>query len=467
MRKWLLGSIGVLAIAACVGNDPVSTGAPGADGGGTTPGADGGSEDGGADACAASCKDDDTLIDCAGQEVACALGCSSTTKACRTFDPVGPVTEADLVLHTGELDVDMPATPEPVVIDTTSGSIKPLVGAIVRMGNTAADKREVVAGIGFERRGGVGIFTAKSWTLRNTIVRGDIPVAFVATTELKVLGHVSTACGEAGGGAAGDPRIGGGGDGVNDTAGGSSGGGGGGHGSAGARGGNALGKDAFPLNGGSLGAAFPFDAAELRGGGRGGVAGNPGGGGGGGVILVAAGSGVTIGDGVPVTYKPQGSTFTVPKGMHVGGCGGNGGRINGALPQKAGSGGGAGGLIVIEAPKLVIDANAGLAANGGSGGGTNTDGANGQLTDKPASEGVAFPGACATDANGGRGAAGATAAQPGSAPTGCGAHSFGGGGGGGGGRIMIRNRPGNVTDRAPTSILSPTSALEVQPLNAN
>lgn len=470
----------LLSMGACVGDDatPMNSGGndasaddatasdatTGDDGG--SPGGDGAVTDADSpgDTCTPSCKTADVLLGCDGKEYPCAFGCSSETKACRSFDPVGPVSPSDLAPHPGEADVDLPATPEPVIVDTTNGKITHLSDTI-RTANENPNVAQTLGGITFERRGGIGIFRARNWTLRNVLVRGDVAVGFVATTDVKVLGHVSTVCGTAGGAASQATQAGNGGSAQSDGSGGASGAGGGGHGSAGGKGADAIGDDDAPLNGGNAGPVFTFDPSNLRGGGRGGSGGNPAGAG---VIVIAAGASTKIGDGTTVNYKPGASTFAVPKGIHVGGCGGAGGRVTGSATQSGGSGGGAGGLIVIASPIVLIDANAGLAANGGGGGGTDGPGRDAALDNVPALGGTYYIGGCTTGASGGKGAAGTTGAEVGSPNTpSCGEYTYGGGGGGGGGRILIYDKAGNVDDRAPTSILSPAAAVKVEALSAD
>lgn len=472
-RRVALGTATFLwfSIAACVGDGAsISPNTPpGADvnGGNDASVSEGSVEDGDGnvdkgDACSTRCTSADNVMDCAGVERTCALGCSPELNACRTFDPAGPLVGGDLAENPAEGEVDLPATPETTIVDTATGAMthptKP-----TRAANVDPQARETLSGITFERRGGVAIFHARSWTLRNVIVSGDLPVAFVASGDVTIQGHVSTTCGQAGG-AAGDvvkPGNGGAGAGIG-TSSGTSGGGGGGHGTAGGKGADSIGDDDEQLGGGAAGPAFALDVANLRGGGSGGSGGSPGGRGGG-VVVVVSGTSVRVGDGVTVTYKsPTAPAVAVPKGIHVGGCGGSGGSSG----TKAGGGGGAGGLIVIEAPKVLIDANAGLAANGGGGGGTNTAGSDGKLENASTLGGnPADATACARGASGGKGAGGSSAAQAGTPNTpSCGEYTYGGGGGGGGGRIFVRNKVGNLDDRAPSSIVSPAAALDVRAL---
>jgi hypothetical protein len=467
----------MIAIAACVGDDPAvgsssgelpDSGTNGPDGSSSGSSGTSGSSGSSGDTCTPSCKNADVLLDCAGREQPCALGCAAEAKACRSFDPIGPLTAADLAAHVGEADINLPTTPEPTIVNTTNGAMTH-IGGPIRAANGDPSKREIVAGITFERRGGVGIFHARNWTLRNVLVQGDLPVAFVATTEVKVLGHVTTACGQAGGAAGTVAAPGNGGNAQSEGAGGCSGAAGGGHGTAGGAGASAIGDDDAILAGGPAGPAFTFDATNLRGGGRGGGAGN-GGGNGGGVIILAAGGSAKIGDGLTVSYKPPTSfAVTVRKGINVGGCGGAGGRLPPpSVAQTGGSGGGAGGLIVVEAPIVLIDANSGLGTNGGGGGGTNSAGADAKIDEAPALAGEFFLGGCTTGANGGIGAAGASAAEPGKPNTpSCGEYTYAGGGGGGGGRILIRNKVGNVNDRAPSSVLTPAAGLDVKAITAH
>lgn len=121
-------------------------------------------------------------------------------------------------------------------------------------------------------------------------------------------------------------------------------------------------------------------------------------------------------------------------------------------PCDAGSGGGAGGAILVEAARLELPPTAGLAANGGSGAcgwlGSGNDGAVSELS-SGGQDCVQLSGV----GSGGNGGAGSGAGANG----GAGANS-GGGGGGGAGRIRI-NLPAGVTFDPGPPIVSPTPSL--------
>lgn len=380
-------------------------------------------------------------------------GCVESTRSCRAFDPAGPTTAADLAAHVGELDIDLPLTAAATVVSTTNGALTH-PSATVRPANVSLNTAETTGGITFERRGGVALFRARSWKLRNVFIEGDLPAVFVATTTIEVLGHVAARCGQVGGAT----PEGQGGSGQADGTAGASGGGGGGHGTAGAKGADSVGDDDAFLAGGAAGALFDFDPARIRGGGSGGN-GLVGGGGGGAVVLVA-GTRVTIGDGVSTSWVGPGgsSPVNVLKGINVGGCGGG-----------PGAGGGAGGLAVVEAPIVELTPNAGIAANGGGGGGTGSGGAAGRLDSATPYGGAAGAGdPCRVGAVGGNGAFGSTLPTAGSRNTPpCGEYEYSAGSGGGAGRIVIRTQSGSLGNAgapAPTTVLSPTFGLSVSAL---
>lgn len=485
-----------LVVAACVGSEPdgaspVGSGSSGGASSGQTgsSSSSGGSSSSGAsgDACSgATCSNADTLRACDGAEVACALGCSADPERgaiCNGFDPTGPASPADLEPHPGELAIDLPVSLRTIVFDTQTGSIvltpdgEPEL--VIRPGNADPDVGEQLSGIWFERRAGVGLFRAHSWTLRNGWILGDLPAAFVASTTIDVLGHTIAACGQVGGASFSDEvHPGNGRSGAGAPSAGASGGGGGGHHTAGRSGGDALASGGGALAAGPGGAAVAYDPAQLRGGGRGGhggayVAGasplTAQGGGGGGVVLLAAGARIRIGDGTPIPVVVPGYIARdLPKGINVGGCGGHGGLFDEDDPARGGGGGGAGGLLVLEAPVLELHPNAGLAANGGGGGGSGHSGGLAQLAAVPTSGGPASTEVCGIGAEGGRGAGGGEAAGAGRGRSGngCGspAANYAGGGGGGAGRVRLANRTGALPELPASTILSPTAGATVTSL---
>ena len=239
-----------------------------------------------------------------------------------------------------------------------------------------------------------------------------------------------------------------------------SGGGGAGHGLPGKRGGDALcdGVDCTVAVGGGGGVAHGEETLPVLRGGSGG-GGNScavygdrpsAGGGGGGAVQI---------------YSQESIVFAETGGIHAGGGGGGRGTIGDlicdppifTIRHQSGSGGGAGGAIFLQAPRIT---NHGiLAANGGGGGGSAGDGTgggdgNGQdavLDATPASGGTAGGGT--RGAAGGAGGALYAPAEPGGdAPASADNDGNGGGGGGAVGRIVIVSDAGGFDD---SGVISP------------
>jgi hypothetical protein len=458
------GSIGPDASDVTMGNDVVTT-----DTGTCTPG------------CVA---DASTLRACNGNtptDTPCNLGClSNTTAHCGVFNPTGFV-EPDDFNPTGLKDFDPFAAdagnsatiggPFSYVFHTDTGQIEDVSNGIdngpIRPANATASVMTVdgPTGIGYRLasdEGGankLGIFVFKDLYLRGGEFHftGPNPVAFVAQQDMLISGVINVAdtgladvgCYAAAGGGAGASYntsasgLGGGGGGTQGSSSGS-GGGGGGSGAMGAVGGNnEPGSGAGELHGGAGGAPFSggFDPL-LGGGGAGGGGGqyNGSGGAGGGALALFANGTITITQGAGKQ-----------SGVNAGGCGAAG---NGTFYMNGG--GGAGGAILVQAPTVIGIGDAGLAANGGSGGCNSTlGGVRGTISLTPA-PGSAAGGACAAGGNGG---AGTTAATAGQTPSSTG---YGGGGGGGVGRIQIATHTSYVVDGG--FVLSPPPSVVPLPI---
>lgn len=222
--------------------------------------------------------------------------------------------------------------------------------------------------------------------------------------------------------------------------------GGGGNAGAGGDGGSA--GTGQGQHAGSRGATSPVLSTlePLRGGCAGGYLAETGGSGGGALQMVS-GSRISLGAGAAI----------------------NAGGAGGSTPLSsygAGGGGGAGGGILLEAPVIELGARAGLAANGGGGGGAGGNpGAPGRVSLEPAPGGVGCRNDDTACSSGGAGAANNVAARSGvAAIPRTGAEPQAGGGGGGIGVIRINTRDATYV-AAPEVILSPTpttGALEVR-----
>ena len=367
-------------------------------------------------------------------DIACGWGCEPGSAAhCKHVVPSGSggvemngVTPADVA---GDM-----------LSDTTLVDGETLDSDFGRIG-TAANANEhhsptegIENGIDFRFRGPISMWRFKSLTINGTITLvGKRPIALVSDGPVVINGAIiaSGLCssfvagpgGFNGGSAAGQDGLApattmGGGEGAPTAA---SGGGGGGYGTAGGSGEAAIG-------------GMPYGDPQITSlfGGAGGGAGSGGmnfgrGGGGGGALQVVTNTSVVITAG----------------GINAGGCGGKAGTGG----NDSGGAGGAGGTILIEAPTVTI--NGALAVNGGGGGGGGggnaKPGGNGTLDRTPALAGDPD----GNDEQGGSGAAGNVAAQPGGTGTNP------GGGGGGVGRIRINTRNGSGADLT-NATLSPS-----------
>ena len=374
-----------------------------------------------------ACAGDNTVRSCAGPGVqssdeTCTWSCidgAPNTAHCGAFSPSGGAVLAGDLLPNPQLDVDVAATVD-VTIDTNSGAIS---GGISRAPITGFS-----AGIGYQLRNNVAVFTLKSLHVHNVVVGGDHALAFAAAGDIVIDGVIdlrgAPVCA---GSKAGPGGNNGGSGGTQDgKAGGNNKGGGGG-----ARGGNG---GAGGGNAGSGGTKLGDDLiSTLIGGGGGGTGGGGGGGvggGGGGAIQLVSNSAVKIVTGA---------------GINAGGCGGSGG---GGGSKDSGGGGGAGGAILIEAPSVAIAGT--LAANGGGGGGGKSAPA-GQPGGLEALR--AAGGAKAGTSRGGDGGAGTTF------DGGTGQSSTNSGGGGGGvGKIRINVRPKTTPVTMGATISPPLGA---------
>lgn len=415
--------------------------------------------------CTATKCEGNDLVDCNGARTTCALGCRSETDGprCATFEPQGPVTVADM-RRTGLADVVLTTAH---VVDVTSGEIRTTGGASLRQANDDPAQDQIKNNIAFRVENGVAIFVAKNVTFSGAVsfegtsggnvgpAYATLPVVFVATDDLHVSTLLQVPCGSLGGGSGGIPGVVPGG-GSEAGAGGGPGGGkrgdsqtgsGGGHGTAGGQAGASgsgvslvVGASGGQLNNGT----FVLAGGSGGGGGTGGDGANvknSKGGAGGGAIALVAGNKLWLGDG------------SSTHGINAGGCGGK--PFVGGSIQAAGSGGGAGGFVSLEAPVIQAAAKSGIAANGGGGSGWGVDGASagkdGQFSASAATGGGSGKSPATCNGFGGAGAAAdSPTATPGvngktsSQDTSC-TTSHGGGGGGGIGRIVISSLTGDVT----------------------
>lgn len=477
---------------ACVGDDTapgnVTGPDPDLDGGGSTEaGADASppsndaappsndassTNDSGPDCKATKCDGDD-IVDCNGARTKCELGCRSEEEGprCATFEPQGPATVADM-RRTGLADLVLTTAQ---VIDVRSGEIRTSGGASLRQANDDPAQNQVKNNVAFRVESGVAIFIAKNITFNGAVsfegteggnvdpAYATLPVMFVATNDLRINALLDIPCGSLGGGVGGIPGVvpaggteagAGGGPGAGKR-GESKTGSGGGHGTVGGQAGAAgsgpglvAGAAGGPTNNGT----FVLAGGSGGGGGVGGDGAgvkNSKGGAGGGAIAFVAGNTLWLGDG------------TAAQGVNAKGCGGKslvGGQIN-----VAGSGGGSGGFVSLEAPVVQAAAKSGLAANGGGGSGWGASnaapGKDGQFSTSPAPGGGSGT-AHACNGFGGAGAAGdnptAVSGVNGKTSTenvNC-ATSSGGGGGGGIGRIVISSLSGDVTAAEPASFFT-------------
>ncbi len=366
-------------------------------------------------------------------EQACAWGCTASGSACAALVPGGgTVLPADL-----DDDAQLQAvTLSSATLDSDSGEIKGVRG--VGPG--------VISGIGYEARTTVGVFRFASLTIDGPLVLiGSRGVALVSLGPIAIRDVIDargtcegTGAGP-GGSTGGDPHTvgngpGGGSPGVgsHDQA---SGGAGGGHGVTGSNGGIGAGNG----NAATIGGAAYGDPqiSVLRGGsgggGGGGNRGGLGGGGGGALQLVADG---TI-------------TFTATGGINAGGCGAK----RKSDQDDGGAGGGGGGTILLEAPAIELAVNTALAVNGGSGGGADSGGMDGNPGALSRAQAVGGPGS-GTGRGGDGGAPTPLGMTDGLSGTAGGNYKNAGGGGGAAGRIRFHTRGGAIVDHG--AVLSPS-----------
>jgi hypothetical protein len=208
----------------------------------------------------------------------------------------------------------------------------------------------------------------------------------------------------------------------------SAGGAGGSFGSVGGNGGAAA-------NGGVPGTpAGPIAAPKLQGGcpGASGGGQSTGGGAGGGAIWIISTTRIEI----------SGT-------INASGAGGGGGEI----PSHGGCGGGAGGMIGLDAPVVVVNAGASVLANGGGGGEGGGIGSTGAAGHDPTSPTAPAAGGSGTSVNAGDGGDGAYATS--ASGSGVDGTSTGGGGGGGGGVGAIKIY--GQASLAPSTVSPPPS----------
>lgn len=372
------------------------------------------------------------LTECDGSgnptNTACVFGCATSSDRCADLAPSNGLA--------GQLDQADNAGPVtltgPVVIDTTAQTV-------TDNGTAVVVQSAVVTG------GPVDIFVirASSFTSGAISVRGTRALAIVAAGDVTLTGVLSVSadfqvagpgaivtaqpCKGAIGNHVGTGYSGGGGGGFG-TAGGAGGVGGS---AAGGAGGMVAGDPTLvPLRGGCGGGLFPGTEGTLP------ENSHPGAGGGAvqisarGTVRLTPGAFVAANGGGAKGYTGSNNIFCIIDGL----C-------------DAGSGGGSGGAILIEAGSLAIDPTGGLVANGGSG----HIGLRGRASNGLVSE-TAAPGTVAGSVGGGDGAAGTLPARAGT-----GARE-GGGGGGGAGRIRINLPPGSTFDPGPP-IISPVPTV--------
>jgi hypothetical protein len=380
----------------------------------------------------------------------CALGCFDDGTRCNQVAPSNGL--ADSVDRAASQPIV--TLPSGSVIDTDTGIV------------TAAGNPIVIASATVAQTGGatIRVFLAKSWMIRDVRVRGSMPVAFVASDELRVEGVIDASadgaaagpgalvCGAlAGGGvwgagffsrarvdaaAAGYPAF------IWN----SNGGGGAGFGTPGGIGGISL--TGIQVGGGGV-VNGTAELVPLRGGCEGGGDASGAttvvhrGAGGGALQLVSA----------RTIHLVVGASVGA---IHVGGGGGSAGLLGkvdttDTSPVWGPGGGGSGGGILLEAPAIVLDdATLVLAVGGGGGGyGLCTPGPNG--LDAPASRDPAAGGSCASGTL--LGVAGGDGSIAGDGGMGASqAVGSSGGGGGGLGRIRINTSDGQYTT-GPTTLV--------------
>jgi hypothetical protein len=359
-----------------------------------------------------------------GEPETCSLGCHASEARCNDLAPSNGLAEVlDAEPQNGDLVLGDNTT-----IDTTSGAVA-----------VAGRRVDVITGERAATGNGVAlrIIRVRSLTIGSAVVSGASGLVVVADGPIEIRGtiDISGAAGGAGAiraigvacagrGLTAAPNV----DGVYLQAG----GGGAGFASAGAAGGDA--RVPGTTSAGGAGGAVAGDGAlsAFRGGCPGGAA-----------VFIGDEASVAGGVGggalhlVSRTAIRLTATGATPGFIDAGGQGGKS-AVTETRFGNAGSGGGSGGAILLEAPEVTLVSNTGLTANGGGGGcglaGAGGAGQNGLRTT------AAAAGAVCSVATAGRasGGAGASAAVP-VAADGVDGENGGGGGGGGLGRIAVKN----------------------------
>lgn len=292
------------------------------------------------DGVATHCSDDGT----SSTTETCTFGCAVSGDRCADLDPsnglaaqLDEARTADPLVLTGD-----------AVIDTTAGTITNGDGTnvLVRSTTITGGPVEILA------------ISVGSLQVQNVTVRGSRALAILSHGDVTITGHFSASADHivAGPGAIGDAlaacvgKRGG----FDAAARNYGGGGGGGHGTAGADGGRAFNlmagaggapvgsADLQPLHGGCPGASSsPFESA----------------GSGGGAVQVSTRGNVRLAAGAFLSANGGGGSGGVDDPFNC---------LTG-VACYAGAGGGSGGALLIEAAAVVLEANSGIVANGGSG----------------------------------------------------------------------------------------------------
>lgn len=389
-----------------------------------------------------SCTDD-ALIVCdqdghPSSTTPCAFGCPATGARCADLAPSNGLT----------MYLDQASAAAPVVL---TGSVTIDTDAVTINGSAITAQTAIVPSAPVD----ILVIIAGSFEANDVSAHGSRALAIMSNGDVRLHGTLSvSASHQASGAGAGeltDPSC---------TARrgsfsvmGYGGGGGGGFGTAGGRGGNG-----GTVQGGTRGeAAGNAEIVPLRGGCPGAQASglNP--------VDPGAQHGGAGGGALQISTRGR---ITLDATARIVAVGGGAKGIDGSMPCPytvgdsttcdAGSGGGAGGAILLEAAKLEMSAAAALVANGGAG----TCGLHGLAPDGTVNENAAQGTSCSGltgVGDGGNGGAGAIAGFNGSDGT-----ANGGGAGGGAGRIRINLPRGVVFDPGPP-IVSPVPSLGTAP----
>ena len=394
------------------------------------------------DACASATCSGNDIVGC-GESVTCQTACSSIGGAhCMVLVPSNGLSGTLLQGATADVTSNQDWT-----FDTDVGQIKK-GNIFLRNPGTG-----VISGIRFQVIDGMGVFSARSFTITAGSVFGAVgsnTLALYATTTIQISGELSVSASSDAGGPGGSSSN------LSTITGGcrgragrnlgatyAEGGGGGGGVTAGGIGGPSNNGPGTGL-GGTVCTSAP-STIPLRGGNAGGAGGqsssNWGGGGGGGVALVAM------------------ESITVSGVVTAPGAGGASNQDNG------GGGGGGGGAIFLEAPTVTVTAAGAVTANGGSGAAPSIgDGLPGSRTSSNPVLGGAY--ACPIVGGTARGGSGGTRLAPPTSGGNCTyddglgtAGSRGGGGGGAVGKIEMKALMSTTTG----AVLSPTP-LQTTPM---